>query len=80
MVHGKPRVDAIELPESSDNPTPATRNVVDIESLPEKPMYLKLLSSGFSFFVAGVNDGSIGALIPYFMLAYEIDSGTVTTM
>lgn len=41
---------------------------------------LRLLSAGFSFFVAGVNDGSIGALIPYFMREYEINTTTVSSM
>ena len=32
----------------------------------------KLFSAGFSFFVAGVNDGSMGALLPYILKEYHI--------
>lgn len=40
----------------------------------------KLLSAGFSFFVAGINDGSIGALLPYFIRQYEISNAIVSAM
>lgn len=39
---------------------------------------LKLLSAGFSFFVAGVNDGSTGALIPYVIREYGISTAVVS--
>jgi VIT1/CCC1 family predicted Fe2+/Mn2+ transporter len=41
---------------------------------------LKLLSAGFSFFVAGVNDGSIGALIPYVIRDYGITAAIVSSV
>ncbi len=39
---------------------------------------LKLFSCAFAFFLAGANDGSIGALIPYMLRFYEIGAGPVT--
>ena len=33
---------------------------------------LKLIAAGFSFFVSGTNDGSIGALIPYVLREFEL--------
>ncbi|KAL7930787.1 MFS general substrate transporter [Trichoderma chlorosporum] len=45
-----------------------------------KSMYLKLISAGFSFFVAGVNDGSIGALIPYVIREYDISTAIVSSV
>ncbi|KAL4864942.1 hypothetical protein BDV12DRAFT_158379 [Aspergillus spectabilis] len=49
---------------------------------PEPPvprlLLLKLISAGFSFFVAGVNDGSLGALIPYIRQEYNIDTNMVS--
>lgn len=39
--------------------------------------YLKLLGSGFSFFVAGVNDGSLGALLPHVLRTYDIGTNLV---
>jgi len=41
---------------------------------------LRLASAAFSFFVAGVNDGSIGALIPFLIRNYEISAATVSGM
>lgn len=81
MSHEKSRDEAVELPQSSaDNNVSPTPDTNPIESLPEKLMTLKLISSGLSFFVAGVNDGSLGALIPYFITSYHLDTGTVTIM
>ncbi|KAE8355479.1 major facilitator superfamily domain-containing protein [Aspergillus coremiiformis] len=45
---------------------------------PQTPrLLLKLISAGFAFFVAGVNDGSLGSLIPYIREAYHIDTNMV---
>lgn len=41
---------------------------------------LRLMSAGFSFFVAGTNDGSIGALIPYIIRQHDINTATASTM
>lgn len=41
---------------------------------------LKLLSAGFSFFVAGTNDGSIGALIPYILSSYHIGTSIIAIL
>ncbi|KAL4931842.1 putative MFS transporter [Aspergillus undulatus] len=41
-------------------------------------LLLKLISSGFSFFVAGINDGSLGALIPHIRQEYDIDTNMVS--
>ncbi|KAK0717604.1 major facilitator superfamily domain-containing protein [Lasiosphaeria miniovina] len=43
-------------------------------------MPFKLASAGFSFFVAGVNDGSLGALIPYVIRDYGITTAIVSTL
>lgn len=45
-----------------------------------KSVYLKIISAGFSFFVAGVNDGSIGALIPYIIREYDISTAIVSSV
>lgn len=42
-----------------------------------KVPYLKLIASGFSFFVAGVNDGSLGSLLPYVLETYHVSTGLV---
>ncbi|KAI1330076.1 major facilitator superfamily domain-containing protein [Xylariaceae sp. FL0255] len=38
---------------------------------------LKLLVAGYSFFCAGVNDGTLGPLIPYFLSSFKINTGEV---
>ncbi|KAF4457266.1 Bypass of stop codon 6, partial [Fusarium albosuccineum] len=40
----------------------------------DKGTYLRILSACFSFFVAGVNDGSLGALIPYMIRDYYVNT------
>lgn len=47
---------------------------------PMKNLHLKLFSSGFSFFVAGTNDGSMGALLPYILRSYHIGTGLVALL
>lgn len=42
--------------------------------------YLKIMSAGFSFFVAGVNDGSIGALLPYVIREFHISTAIVSSV
>jgi hypothetical protein len=54
---------------SAEEPTPLSRKMV-----------LKLLSSGFSFFVAGTIDGSMGPLIPYMLLSYDIGTSFISIM
>jgi hypothetical protein len=46
---------------------------IEESNVPESALpVLKLFSAGFLFFVAGANDGSIGALIPYMLESYQI--------
>lgn len=45
-----------------------------------KLAYLRLISAAFSFFVAGTNDGSIGALIPYVIREYNISTAIVSSV
>ncbi|KAF2218944.1 major facilitator superfamily domain-containing protein [Elsinoe ampelina] len=37
----------------------------------------RIATAGFSFFVAGVHDGSLGALIPYITRTYQISTGSI---
>lgn len=55
--------------------------VDDPQPEPQTPrLLLKLISAGFAFFVAGVNDGSLGSLIPYIREAYHIDTNMVSVV
>ncbi|AEO60330.1 hypothetical protein MYCTH_108475 [Thermothelomyces thermophilus ATCC 42464] len=46
----------------------------------DRATILRSISAGFSFFVAGVNDGSMGPLVPYFMRQYEINPTIVSVL
>ncbi len=41
---------------------------------------LKIFSASFSFFVAGVNDGSVGPLIPYVIRDYHVNTAIVSSV
>jgi hypothetical protein len=41
---------------------------------------LKVLATSLSFFFAGNNDGSLGALTPYILRTYKIGTGYVALM
>ncbi|KAE9363528.1 MFS transporter [Stipitochalara longipes BDJ] len=63
-----------------DTPLDNTRNVVSAEQpMPlSRKVVLKILSSGFSFFVAGTIDGSRGPLVPYMLLSYDIGTSFIS--
>lgn len=44
------------------------------------PTLLKVVSASFSFFVAGVNDGSVGAIIPYVIRQYNVNTAIVSSV
>jgi hypothetical protein len=58
--------------------TPAPNDLEEELSLPVP--VVKLVGSGFSFFCAGVNDGTLGALVPYILSTFAIGTGTVALM
>ncbi|OHF01540.1 hypothetical protein CORC01_03030 [Colletotrichum orchidophilum] len=39
---------------------------------------LKLIAAGFAFFISGVNDGSVGPLLPYMIRDYNITTAVVS--
>jgi hypothetical protein len=49
------------------------------QSNPGRP-FLKLTSAAFSFFVAGLNDGSLGALLPYVLQTWDLSMNLVVVM
>lgn len=51
--------------------------VAEEETPVPRLLLLKLLSAGFAFFVAGMNDGSLGSLIPYVRQQYDINTNMV---
>ncbi|KAL2139674.1 hypothetical protein VTI28DRAFT_4874 [Corynascus sepedonium] len=77
------QTELVEIPQSQNDAQMATNS--DERAAPTGPKYdrvtiLKLISAGFSFFVAGVNDGSMGPLVPYFMREYQINTTIVSVL
>ncbi|KAI0379911.1 MFS general substrate transporter [Hypomontagnella monticulosa] len=66
--------DAEAQPVSADEAPAGETNVVRSE--PATPM-LKLIVAGYSFFCAGVNDGTLGPLIPYIIRSFGIGTGEI---
>jgi hypothetical protein len=65
------------------NPTGGSLNDDPPPTLSNKPNtteLLKIFSAGFSFFVAGVNDGSIGALVPHIIRDYHVTTAIVSSV
>jgi hypothetical protein len=52
----------------------------DHELILNRSNSLKLVAAGFSFFFAGTNDGSLGALTPYILRTYNVGTGYVALM
>lgn len=52
--------------------------VIESEEPLNTATIMKLISCAFAFFLAGINDGSVGALIPYMLRSYNIGTGSVT--
>ena len=65
------------------NKMPAIQEALAFQE-PETPqtkwLYFKIFSAGFSFFVAGVNDGSLGSVIPHVMASYSINTDMVSIL
>jgi fucose permease len=53
---------------------------IETEAPPPHRLILKLISAGFAFFVAGINDGSLGPLIPHIRDSYEIKEDKIAIM
>ncbi|KAF3799735.1 Bypass of stop codon protein 6 [Colletotrichum gloeosporioides] len=53
-------------------PEPTEEGKLDNQTL------LKLIAAGFAFFVSGVNDGSVGPLLPYMIRDYNISTAVVS--
>lgn len=75
------QAEAHELAESPGRPLGSTPPEDDPpETKLDRKAIMKLASAGFCFYVAGVNDGSVGALVPYVIREYGINTAVVSSM
>lgn len=79
--------DAVELqtPPAKHNANAETQvdaempqHTIEVIPTMSKADLLRVLTAGYFFFCAGVNDGSIGPLIPYLLQAYDINTNIVS--
>ena len=70
-------LDTLRPPTPTSQPTVTTTTTSRNGS---NPPITKLLSTGLSFLTAGVNDGSLGALLPYLLRSYSITTAQVTAL
>ncbi|KAK1983947.1 glucose and galactose transporter [Colletotrichum cereale] len=61
-----------------DTPQTTPPQEPDTDGRLEKAVLLKLIAAGFSFFISGINDGSVGPLLPYMIRDYEINTAIVS--
>ena len=67
------------LSNTSGEPQPPAETPPDEVGI-DRATYLKLISAGLSFLVTGVNDGSIGAPIPYIIREHKVSTAIVSIM
>lgn len=74
-----PSIELEAVPTSGSNCVgdPPAREVASQE---QPAPVVKLVGSGFSFFCAGVNDGTLGALVPYILSTFAISTGKIAIM
>lgn len=51
-----------------------------VSNKPSRADLLRIMSVAFSFFVAGVNDGSVGALVPHVIRDYKVTTAIVSSV
>jgi fucose permease len=65
---------------ASTEAIPAEHEIIHHSPPVPKWLYFKVLSAALSFFVAGINDGSLGSLIPYVIRTYNIGTDMVAVV
>ncbi|KAK7181949.1 hypothetical protein DPSP01_006179 [Paraphaeosphaeria sporulosa] len=70
----------IELQPIRTSPRPSIRTVARIQQdglILDKTNFVRILTIGFSYIFAGLNDGSLGALTPYILRTYRVGTAHV---
>jgi fucose permease len=78
-VHSLPTTTHEVIHLESQHATPTTA-IMEAETPLTRLVALKLASAAFAFFVAGTNDGSLGALTPYMLIHYNIGTGSIAIL
>ncbi|KAK2865340.1 hypothetical protein FQN49_003677 [Arthroderma sp. PD_2] len=79
-VHTHAREEAIELSRQPSTPgihSETQRDIQEETQTGRRMPVAKLLAAAFCFLVAGVNDGSLGALVPYLLRSYGLSPSSV---
>src|SRR5690349_15817441 len=71
----------LETLPTSNTPTDSEANDANATHAPLTFLVkTKLTSAALAFFTAGVNDGSLGAVVPYILRTYNIATGSVAIL
>jgi len=77
-----PALDRIELQpvQAEAGLTNTEGRIINEETVLTKKTLLKVIAASISFFFAGNNDGSLGALTPYILRTYNVGTEYVALM
>ncbi|KAI1429421.1 major facilitator superfamily domain-containing protein [Xylaria sp. FL1777] len=69
-------------PTTRDLESSSEQQVSEGEGVDREPAtpFLKLIVAGYSFFCAGVSDGTLGPLIPYILSSFHISTGEIAVI
>ncbi|TEA10612.1 Bypass of stop codon protein 6 [Colletotrichum sidae] len=73
-----PLTETYELNDSTKQPPVVEPPSEPVNEKIGRAALLKLIAAGFAFFVSGVNDGSVGPLLPYMIRDYNISTAVVS--
>lgn len=78
--HADNTTQALSTTEPIETTTPDSHHVAEAENTQglAKADLIRLLVAGFAFFCSGINDGSLGPLIPYILRQYQINTNFVS--
>lgn len=73
-------IDLQSIAPSSPQPDSAENADEDTSSGLARKIVFQLVAAGFSYFFAGTNDGSLGAVTPYILRTYNVGTQYVAIM
>ena len=67
-----------QIPTTVGSTQSPSQTLAEAEPPIDKKTLFRLIAAGYSFFCAGINDGSLGVIIPYLLRSYDISTNFVS--